>query len=378
MAFVEKRGDKKLRARYRAPDGRERSKTFPREKDARAFLTKVESSKMQGAWVDPRLGKTTVDNWIKHVVATRPHLRGATQARDASLIRNHLLPHFGATQVAKVTRADVQRWVATISEGLAPTTVRECYRLLGGVMAEAVEHRLVAESPCRRVRLPRAEHREKRFISAEDAEALADAFPAKFRAIVPVAVYTGARWEEIAGLKRANLDLLRRQMRIVGTIERAGGKYRYVEETKSETSRRTIRLPSFLVDIIAAHLERAPESDFVFAAAEGGFLRYDNFRRRVWGPAVRRAGMEPLTFHELRHTAAALMIDEGADPLQVQRRLGHKDIRTTLKHYGHLFPNREDDLNDALERTYRRAVTLSLAAYSRPESDGEVIELKAT
>ena len=59
------------------------------------------------------------------------------------------------------------------------------------------------------------------------------------------------------------------------------------------------------------------------------------------------------------------MIDQAADPLQVQRRLGHKDIRTTLRFYGHLFPNREDDLNDTLENVYRRAVSEPLAGSSR-------------
>ena len=70
-------------------------------------------------------------------------------------------------------------------------------------------------------------------------------------------------------------------------------------------------------------------------------------------PAVDRADLTPLTFHELRHTAAAFMIDESGDPLQVKRRMGHQDIRTTLNIYGHLFRDCEDELVAALDR--RRA-----------------------
>jgi integrase len=77
-------------------------------------------------------------------------------------------------------------------------------------------------------------------------------------------------------------------------------------------------------------------SRWVFPAPEGGHLSYSGFRSRFWVPAVQRAGFEQVTPHALRHTAAAIMIDQGADPLQVQKRLGHKDISTTLRIYGHL------------------------------------------
>jgi hypothetical protein len=99
----------------------------------------------------------------------------------------------------------------------------------------------------------------------------------------------------------------------------------------------------------------------VFSAPKGGFLRYDNFRTRVWTPAVERAGLAPLTFHCLRHTAAAFMIDDGADPLQLQRRMGHQDIRPNLDTYGHLFAEREDALVDALDRR-RRVALMSLGS----------------
>jgi integrase len=69
-------------------------------------------------------------------------------------------------------------------------------------------------------------------------------------------------------------------------------------------------------------------------------MRYDNFRNRVWVPAVTHAELDGLTFHQLRHTAAAFMMDERADPLQVTRRMGHEDVRTTFNLYGHRFPNR--------------------------------------
>ena len=89
------------------------------------------------------------------------------------------------------------------------------------------------------------------------------------------------------------------------------------------------------------------------------------FSKSFLGPCGEESRLGNVTPHALRHTAAAIMIDQGADPLQVQRRLGHKDISTTLRIYGHLFPERDQELTQRLDRAYRRAA----ASPPRPESE---------
>ena len=162
-------------------------------------------------------------------------------------------------------------------------------------------------------------------------------------------------------------------LHVQAVIERDHGKYRYVEVTKTEAGSRAIRLPGFLVKDLEAHLEAAPNSEWVFASKEDGHLRYDNFRRREWKVATEAAGLAPLGFHALRHTAATLLINSGADPIQVQRRLGHADVRVTLGVYGHLFAHREDDINRRLEKVHSQAVRKAAAASSRPS----VVDLEA-
>lgn len=283
------------------------------------------------------------------------NLRPSSRARDESYLRNHVIPAFEDRTIGRIQKIDVQTWVRSLSEdkALAPRTVRECYRIMSGIMAEAVDQHLITETPGRRISLPRIENIERRFLTAVQVDALADAMDERYSALVYVGAYLGPRWGELAGLKREHLHLLKRQMKIVGSLERVENRYRYVEETKTAASRRTIPIPQFLVDILAAHLAAAPSSEFVFPAPKGGFIRYHGWRRRFWNPAVQASGLEPLTPHELRHTAAALMIDQGANPVTVQRRLGHNAVRTTLQLYGHLFPEQDDLLSARLDALYR-------------------------
>jgi site-specific recombinase XerC len=118
-------------------------------------------------------------------------------------------------------RAKKDVWVRSLTEdkGLAPRTVREEYRILGGIMREAVEDRLLVESPCRRVKLPRVKNIERRYLTAEQVAELADAMEALYRVLVYVGCYFGLRWSELAGLKHQNLNMLKRQVKVVGSLE---------------------------------------------------------------------------------------------------------------------------------------------------------------
>ena len=112
-------------------------------------------------------------------------------------------------------------------------------------------------------------------------------------------------------------------------------------------------LPRFLVDILSGHLAEHSGDGFVFTMAEGGPIRHRNFYRRHYRPAVTAAALpDQLRFHDLRHTAAALMIDRGANVKQVQTILGHSTSRVTLDRYGHMFDGHADVLMEALDGVF--------------------------
>jgi integrase len=373
MPFVEKRGAKRWRARYRGPDGRERSKTFDRKTDAERFLAEMAVAKNRGAWVDPRAGRMPFGEWARECYAARLDLRASSRARDEAYLRLHVTPHFKTVPLARIERRAVQEWVGLLSDkGLAPATVRACHRLLSGMLSEAVEARLIGESPCRGVKLPRVPRVEQRFLTAVEVERLADAI-GPFAPLVYSAAYLGGRWGELVGLKRERLNLLRRQAQIIGTLEEVRGRLKYVEETKTSASRRLVTIPAFLCEILARHLETTPTSEFVFTSTQGDLLRRSNFRRRHFKPALVAAGVDPeLRFHDLRHTCAALMIEQGAHPKEIQARLGHSSIKTTLDLYAHLMPSLGARLDDALEQAHQDA----RATLSRPARGLDVVGLE--
>lgn len=117
--------------------------------------------------------------------------------------------------------------------------------------------------------------------------------------------------------------------------------------------RRAVTIPHFLRDRLADHLRSiTSDDDLVFQAPRGGPIRYPNFLRRVWKPALVEAGLPEMGVHALRHTCAALLISQGAHPKAIQSHLGHRSITTTLDRYGHLFEDEHDKLADRLDAVY--------------------------
>lgn len=347
----------KWQARYYDPRGRLRAKTFERKTDARAFLAAVKTDVRRGTWIDPARSARRFGDWAQVWLTHKLNLRRSSFARDEGCVRNHILPAFGDVPIGRIGRGDVQAWVKELGDnGLAAASVRRCHRILSSILTEAVHERLIPESPCRRISLPRIPHREHLYLTAEEVEQLAVAIDPLYGALIYSAVYLGCRWGELVGLKREHLDLDRRQVRIVGTLEEVGSTPVYVEETKTKTSRRMLSVPGFLGELLGHHLDRVPAGDFVFLGPTGSVLRRSNFRRRHWKPALDQAGLDTgLRFHDLRHTAAALLIAQGAHPKEIQARLGHASITTTLNTYGHLWPTLGVQLDEKIEAVFRQA-----------------------
>jgi integrase len=209
----------RYRVRYRDPNGKERSKTFEFRRDARRFQSVVEEELARSMWVDPRAGRRKFSAFAAAAVEPRSNIRPATSARIASYLRVQIMPAFGEVALGKITRLSVQSWIDSMAQVLGPRTVRDAYRVFAGFMREAVRQGLIRQSPCYSIVLPRVARPEPRFLAPDQVERLATAIDDRYESLIYTGAYLGLRWSELAGLKKANLDMVGRRVAIVGPLK---------------------------------------------------------------------------------------------------------------------------------------------------------------
>lgn len=358
--------------RYYAPDGSRRSKTFTKEKTAKAFATTVEADKLRGQWLDPKLAKTPFEEFVASYLDTLVHLSPSTRLKVEGHLRNYVLPTFRRFQIANIKSTDVRAWISgMMRHGLSPTTIKAVHGTFSRIMNQAVLDGMIPRSPCVGVKLPKeGPGEEMHVLEPAQIDRLAEALNPRFRTLIYTAAYTGLRWSELVALKVRNLDLLKGTIQVRESLVEVNGRL-FSGSTKTGISR-SVSLPRFLCRMIGDHLgEFPPVNDFVFTSVQGGPLRR-NFYKRHYLPALVRSGLDqdlclcdsrscgrrhtPLfRFHDLRHTCAALLIAQGAHPKEIQEQLGHSTIRITFDRYGHLFPSLHERLRDGLDDMFENA-----------------------
>jgi len=216
--------------------------------------------------------------------------------------------------------------------------VRRQYTVLSAVMARAVLSDLIARTPCRGIKLPAPSHTERHIVTATELAALGRALGDDYGLMAYLGAVLGLRWGEVAGLRVGRLDFLRATLTVAEQVTHGRGGMTTVGAPKSAAGRRTLAVPSGLMDQLSAHLSHrgltgADATAFVFASPTGGALDYAHWRQRVWLPATKAAGLPGLTFHDLRRANATGLVAEGVDVKTAQTRLGHADPRLTLAIY---------------------------------------------
>ncbi|MFC3689954.1 tyrosine-type recombinase/integrase [Aquipuribacter hungaricus] len=251
-----------------------------------------------------------------------------------------------------VTHSGVVAWVSGLTNsGLSGSTVRHAHRVLSMLLGAAVLDGRIVRNPASGVRLPRAATSDKRFLSHEEVAALATAAGSPFDTVVLVLAYTGLRWGELAALRVSDVDLARGRLSVQRSMTEVSG--RAIIGTPKNHQRRTVPVPAFLLARLDEHLQGRAAGDFAFPSRQGAVLRNGNFRSQVFDAAATSVGLDGLTPHELRHTAASLAVAAGANIKAVQRMLGHASAAMTLDVYAGLFGDDLDDLARRLDAAAR-------------------------
>lgn len=374
---------------------RRRTKTFARKVDAQNYAEQIGTSTRDGTYRDPNAGQVTFgelwDTWL----AARLDLKGATLARYRRDARTYVLPQWGHRRVGTITREEVAAWVADLAAGRAPAeyaergtgeTIRQTQRgplaansikhlttLTSAVLEWAVDTGRVGTNAAHKVKRPRAQHQEMVFLTHAEVNALATAAEgvtgaSTDRALVLFLAYAGVRIGEATALRVGDVDLAARRAHIRQTWTIDADSNRVLDTPKNH-ERRAVPLTRAVTEALEPLLSGQPADAFVFRAPRGGAINDGNWRTRVFTYAANDADLagRGLTPHKLRHTAASSAIAAGADVQVVRTMLGHRDASMTLDVYGHLWPDRLDEVADAMDAARDRE--LARAATKTTTSD---------
>jgi len=381
MANVQKIGegrDAKYRVKYRTLSGQGRSKTFDRKIDADRFGDSIETDKIRGTFSDPTRGRIRFGDWVTHWLSLPHNTRPSTRARDESYIQNQILPHFARYRLADITRAEVQQWVHLLQSTprsdtkgpLAAATIHKAHQILAKILEAAVIAERLATNPARSVQLPKNLDKEARFLTPSELLSLESAMPERIAVLIPFIADVGLRIGEAAGLRWRNVDSWKGSVTVDEVLVEVHGKVLF-GPPKTQAGKRIV--PT-LTREIAERLEaiRGKPGDLVFTSPNGGALRPNAFRKRVWAPAVGSADLaEPLpTPHALRHAAVAHWIAAGIEPYKLAKWAGHRSVATIYRLYGHLLDNDASSERDALS-------AIRAAAVFEQRQRGEVVAMHA-
>jgi integrase len=349
------------RARYRDAAGREHCKDFDRKADGQRWLTEQQNALTKGLWVDPARSRLTVGQWAETWLAGRAHLTPKTLASYRSLLGTQVLPLWAGVPLPRVMHSDVAAWVAGMrAKGLSASRTRQAYHVLTAMLDAAVRDGRLARNPAAGVDLPQMPEGDRRYLTHQQLGAVADGC-GPHRTLVLLLGYTGLRWGEVAALRVRRVDLLRGRIDVREAVTEVDGHMIFGAPKRHQY--RTVVVPRFLRDDLAAQMAGKGPDDLLFGSRAGTPLRVQNFRRS-FDRATAAAGVPGLTPHELRHTAASLAIASGATVKGVQAMLGHKSAAMTLDVYGGLFGDELDAVADRLDAA--RAATN--AANVRPSA----------
>jgi integrase len=341
---------RRWQVRWRDMTGTQRKRSFSLKTHADQWDLKVKSDLARGSYVDPR-NPTTLGDYTLRWLEMRPH-RASTRRRMLGLVLTHIVNvPLGSRRLAAVMPSEVQAWAHNRGRHLGPAVLRQLVSTLRSVYKDAVLDNLVGSNPVVRVKIPRQEREQVVPLTVDQVNALADAMPLRFRAMVITQAGLGLRLGELIGLRVGDVDFLRRTVRIDSQMNDRGER----AELKTRASRRTLPLPTVVADALAAHLAQFPTGvdGLIFCTRIGSPHRHTTYAQRAFKAAVREAGLPSSTStHDLRHAYASWLIAAGEDVAMIAKRLGHSNAGMVISTYAHAVPGGEDRTRKAIDGTF--------------------------
>jgi integrase len=309
-------------------------------------------------------------DWLENV--HRRRVRPRTYERYSEVINLHIIPALGHYQLQKLTAQHVQAfYTRKEDEGLASTTIHYYHSVLHNALNVAVKWGLITKNVCDLVTPPRKERFDIKPLTEEQAQRLLAALRGhKWEALFTLALATGMRRGELIGLKWQDINFKTGTLQVVRVLTRVptkmpGREHVYIEaEPKTQKSRRNVVIAPFALEALKEHRIRQLEAklkageawqehDYVFCTMHGTHLN-PNHIVEEFKKLLNQAGLPNIRFHDLRHSAASLLLSLGTHPKVVQELLGHTQIGMTLDVYSHLLPGMQEEAMSKLDEALKK------------------------
>ncbi|MFC5027870.1 tyrosine-type recombinase/integrase [Streptomyces sp. DSM 41987] len=331
--------------------------TFPTKTDADLALVQIEADISRNQWTDPDAGKVSFEDFATGWLKDRK-LEESTRERYETVLRLHILPALGTATVEEITPPRVRAWRTGLLAVTGEPTVVKAYQMLRAILNTAVDDELIRRNPCRIKGADAYEVPERPVLTVPEVYAVAAAISLRWRALVLLTAFTTLRFGELAALRRRDIDLEARVVRVKRQQAELNSGRLFDKAPKSRAGFRPVAFPVEIMPDLVDHLEcfvgKKPNAH-VFIGPRGGKLRRSNFRDD-WLEARARAGItEDVHFHDLRHTGNTLASQSGASTRELMTRMGHSTTRAALI-YQHMASERDRVIADHMGAAVRKAL----------------------
>lgn len=349
--------------RYRArwwENGKLRSRSFGDEPAAQAFLIDLATDRRVGRYtpVSVMTVKEAVEGYLRR---SAERWSTNTQASYRQVAQSHLFPHIGNERIAGLTTSRVQSWVETLKrKDLAASTIRNAHIILRGACADLVRMDELPRNPANDVRLPARKRKPKSTWTEEQvARAIREAstMHPQMAVLYRLAITTGMRPGEIRALMWKDIDFEAGTITCERSITRDARFRQKVGTTTKTTRARTIAVPVSTIEALRSHRTRQLErrlacgewidTGLVFDRGNGQMIAQET-TKTYHVQICKAAGLPVIRMHDLRHTAATLLLKRGVHPKVVSEILGHASISTTLDIYSHVDVTMQRSATDIL------------------------------
>ncbi len=344
-------------------DGKPKQRYFKTQEEGAIALNEMLYEQRQGTLITEK-DQTVKQLFERWLAVHKTKIRHSTYLTYRGAVYNHVLPAFGYLPLRKLTAQELDAFYARkIEEGLSSYRVRGIHMVISMALKQAVRWRLIVRNIAEDVSPPReTQHREKRVLTPDQAQRLLDAAKGhRLEAMLTLALATGMRRGEILALRWQDIDFQSRSLTVQRSLSRLPGGYRE-HEPKTASGKRRIALPSFVIEALQQHHTRQLEAklragpaweehNLVFCNIYGRFLSSSSLHK-LFTSLLRKAGLPHIRFHDLRHSAATILLAMKVPVKVVQELLGHSSIAITLGVYGHVLPSMQDEVVDTMQHLF--------------------------